>query len=155
MIKQHKLHHSHDSETVVKNGSLATVHYVGKFADGTIFETTDKKSLRIFVGEHAIISGLEEGILGMHIGEKRRIVVTPSKGYGKYHKDLIQEIPLDKIPHDITPCVGMVFTQQSKGGRTIYTKIIEVCRDTVIVDLNHPLAGKTLVFDVVVMDIQR
>jgi FKBP-type peptidyl-prolyl cis-trans isomerase 2 len=145
---------SHNPNTKVKHKSLVTVHYVGKLADGSIFESTDKKPLRIFVGEHAVIPGLEEGLLGMRIGEKKRIVVNPNKGYGAYLKDLVQEIPLSKIPPEVTPVEGMVFTQESRSGRTIYTKVIKVNRDTVIIDLNHPLAGKTLVFDLVVMGIQ-
>ena len=153
-IQGHKLHPSHDPHKAVKSGSFVTLHYVGKLADGTIFETTNKKPLRILVGEHAVIHGLEEGILGMKIGEKKRIVALPEKAYGKHHKDLIEEIPLSKIPSEITPAVGMVFTRESKTGRTLFTKIIEVKRDSVVVDMNHPLAGKTLVFDVVVMDVQ-
>lgn len=150
----HKLQPSHDSNKVVKKESFVTLHYVGKLADGTIFETTNKKPLRILIGEHAVIHGLEEGLLGMKIGEKKRVVVSPEKAYGKYHKDLIEEIPLSKIPPEITPSLGMVLTRELKTGRTLFTKIIEVKRESVLVDMNHPLAGKTLVFDVVVMDIQ-
>lgn len=150
----HKLHAVHDPHKVVKSGSFVTLHYVGKLADGTVFETTNKKPLRILAGEHAVIHGLEEGILGMKVGDKKRIVVSPEKAYGRHHKDLIEEVPLSKIPQEITPAVGMVFTRESKSGRTLFTKIIEVKRDSVVVDMNHPLAGKTLVFDVVVMDVQ-
>jgi len=149
-----KLPLSHNQKQTIQPGTLATIHYIGKLADGTVFESTKNKPLRVFVGEHAVIQGLEEGIIGMHIGEKRRVIVQPNKGYGKHLKDLIQEIELNKVPREVTPAVGMVFTKQSRSGRTIYTKIIQVKRDTVIIDMNHPLAGKTLVFDVVVMDIQ-
>lgn len=152
--KGHKLQSTHDPTKVVKHGSFVTLHYVGKLADGTIFETTNKKPLRIAVGEHAVIRGLEEGILGMHIGDKKRIIVPAEKAYGKYHKDLEQELELNKIPPEVNPAVGVVFTQQSRSGRTIYTRITKLKKETVIIDLNHPFAGKTLVFDVVVMDIQ-
>lgn len=138
---------------VVKKESFVTIHYVGKLVDGTVFETTGKKPLRFLVGEHAVIHGIEEGVLGMKVGEKKRIIVSPVKAYGRYHKELVEEIPLSKIPQDITPAVGMVFSKETKFGRTLFTKIIEVKRDTVVIDMNHPLAGKTLVFDVVVMSI--
>jgi FKBP-type peptidyl-prolyl cis-trans isomerase 2 len=150
----HKLHPAHDAHRAVKKGDFVTLHYVGRLADGTIFESTDKKPLRVVVGEHATIHGIEEGIIGMKSGEKKRIVVSPDKAYGKYHKDIIEELPLSKIPPEITPSVGMVLTQESKSGRTLFMRITKVNRDSVIVDMNHPLAGKTLVFDVVVMDIQ-
>ena len=110
--------------------------------------------MHISVGEHATIIGLEEGLLGMKVGEKKRIIVHPEKGYGKYHKDLIQEIPLSKVPSEITPSMGMVINQESKSGRTIFMTVIKINRESIVVDMNHPLAGKTLVFDVVVMDIQ-
>lgn len=152
--KGHKLQAVHDPSKIIKHGSFVTIHYVGKLADGTIFETTDKKPLHISVGEHAVIRGLEEGLLDMHIGDKKRIVVSPEKGYGKYHKDLEQEVELNKIPPEVNPAVGVVFTQQSRSGRTIYTQITKLKKETVIIDMNHPFAGKTLVFDVVVMDIQ-
>ncbi len=61
---------------------------------------------------------------------------------------------MNKIPPEITPVVGMVLTQESKSGRTLYMRITKVNKDSVIVDMNHPLAGKTLVFDVVAMHIQ-
>jgi peptidylprolyl isomerase len=154
MNQPHRLQAAHEPNVIAKMRSLVTVHYVGKLADGSIFESTDKKPLRIFIGEKAVILGLEEGLLGMRIGEKKKIVVNPNKAYGKYHNDLVQEMPLSKIPPEVTPVKDMVFTQQSRSGRTIYTKVIQVNRDTVIIDLNHPLAGKTLVFDLVVMDIK-
>ena len=151
----HKLHSTHDVHRVVKKGDFVTLHYVGKFADGTVFESTDKKPLRLVVGEHATIVGIEEGLIGMKIGQKKRIVVNPEKAYGKYHKDLIEELPLSKIPPEITPAVGMVLTQESKTGRTLFMRVTQVNRESIIVDMNHPLAGKTLVFDIVVMDISN
>ncbi len=150
----HHLQTTHDPHKTVKHGNFVALHYVGKLADGTMFESTNERPLRLHVGEHATIIGLEEGVVGMHIGEKKRIIVHPDKGYGKYHQDLIQELPLSKVPREITPSVGMVINQESKSGRTIYMKVVQVNRESIIVDMNHPLAGKTLVFDVVVMDIQ-
>lgn len=150
----HHLQTTHDPNKTVKQGNLVTLHYVGKLADGTIFESTNERPLRLHIGEHATILGLEEGVVGMHIGEKKRMIVHPDKGYGKYHQDLIQEIPLSKVPPEITPSIGMVMNQESKSGRTIYMKVIKINRESIVVDMNHPLAGKTLVFDVVVMDIQ-
>jgi len=149
----HKLQPAQDTQRVVKKGDLVSVHYIGKFSDGTVFESTYKKPLRVVVGEHATILGIEEGIIGMKIGEKKRIIVNPDKAYGKYHKDIIEELPLSKIPPEITPAVGMVLTQESKTGRTLFMRVTKVNRESIIVDMNHPLAGKTLVFDIVVMGI--
>ena len=150
----HHLQSTHDPHKKVHVGSFVALHYVGKLADGAIFESTNDKPLRFHIGEHSVIAGLEEGVLGMHIGEKKRIIVHPDKAYGRYHQDLVQEVPLSKVPREITPTVGMVINQESRSGRTIFMKVIQVNRESIIVDMNHPLAGKTLVFDVVVMDIQ-
>ncbi len=153
-VQGHKLHPAHDPHQTVKKGNYVSIHYIGKLADGAIFETTNTKPLRFMVGEHTTIQGLEEGVLGMKVGEKKRIIIPAEKAYGRHHKDLIQEIPLSKIPREITPSVGMVLKKEAKTGTMIYTKIIKINRESVIIDLNHPLAGKTLVFDVVVMGIQ-
>lgn len=154
MTNSHKLHPAHDPLRRIKKGDYVTLHYVGKLADGAIFETTNTRPLRFVVGEHTTIQGLEEGVLEMKVGEKKRIIIPPEKAYGKHHKDLIQEIPLGKIPQEITPSVGMVLKKEAKTGTMIYTKIIKINRESVVIDMNHPLAGKTVVFDVVVMGIQ-
>src|SRR3989338_8310186 len=101
--KGHHLHVPHNQHAVVKEGSFVSIHYIGKLADGTIFETTNKNPLRFVVGEHAVIRGLEEGVIGMKIGDKKRIIIPPEKAYGKFHKDIVEEIPLNKIPPEITP----------------------------------------------------
>ncbi len=150
----HHLKETTHSNKIVQKGNLVALHYVAKLADGTIFETTEKKPLRFIVGEHTTIPGLEEGVLGMHVGEKRRIIIPPEKAYGKYHKDLVEEVPLSKIPAEVTPAVGVMFRRETQKGSTIFTRITKVNRETVVIDMNHPFAGKTLVFDVVVMDVQ-
>ncbi len=81
----HKLHYSHDANRTINRGDLVTLHYVGKFSDGTVFETTNKKPLHIVVGEHTTIQGIEEGVVGMKIGQKKRIIISRYKAYGKYH----------------------------------------------------------------------
>ena len=72
----HKLHPGHDPHQIVKKGNYVSLHYVGKLADGTIFETTNAKPLRFMVGEHTTIQGLEEGVLGMKVGEKKRVIIS-------------------------------------------------------------------------------
>ncbi len=153
-IPGHKLQHTYNHKQTVKQGSFVTLHYVAKLADGSVFESTNKRPLHISIGEHAVIQGLEEEIVGMKIGDKKKIIITPEKGYGKYQNDLVEEIPLSKVPPEITPSIGMVLTEESKTGRTLFMKVIKIHRESIVVDMNHPLAGKTLLFDVVVMDIR-
>jgi FKBP-type peptidyl-prolyl cis-trans isomerase SlyD len=98
------------------------------------------------------VRGLEKELTGMKVGDQKKIVVKPEDGY---QKDLnaFQEIPRDKLPAEAQK-VGTVLATKGPQGETIAMRVHEVKDKTIVVDFNHPLAGKTLNFDVKVMDVQ-
>lgn len=133
----------------VKNQSLVKIHYVGKFEDGTVFESSyGGDPLEFTVGSGEIIPGIDEGIIGMTVGERRNITVPPEKGYGLHNQRLVVEIPRDQLPLSLNPQVGQVIGAETPAGEQMLVTITEVTPDRITIDANHPLAGKTLQFEV-------
>lgn len=104
-------------------------------------------------GSHQIIPGLEQALEGMKAGESKKVTVDPKEGYGEVDPRGYQEIPIDQIPPDARK-VGMQLQGKDPEGRIIRPMVKEVKEEVVVLDFNHPLAGKTLYFDVKVLDIK-
>jgi peptidylprolyl isomerase len=133
----------------VKQGDTVTLHYVGTLDDGTVFDTSEGgQPLRFKVGSGQVISGFDEGVRGMQVGETREIIITPDQAYGEYHEDLVGVIPREAFPPNVTPVVGLTFELQLESGETLPVRVIDVEGDEVTLDANHPLAGETLHFKI-------
>lgn len=141
-------------QKIVQPGSKVTIHYVCKFEDGKVVEESKKEGLTFISGRRAVIKGLDDGILGMQEGEHRKIIVAAVDAYGEYHNDLISEVPKTHLPEGVEPRIGSVHQMTTQKGKTVHMKVLEVREQTVIVDMNHPMAGKNLIFEVVVMKIE-
>ena len=138
---------------MVKEGSKVKVHYTGKLEDGKVFDTTiDKEPIEVVLGEGTLIKGFENGLMGMKDGEKKTIDVEPKDAYGDYVEGRIQEVEKSKLPEDIK--VGMVLQATSEAGSMVIL-IKEIKEDTAIIDANHPLAGKKLIFDLEVVEVSN
>lgn len=139
---------------MVRTGSVVKVSYTLE-VDGTIIDRSQEGKPFVFeVGNRQVIPGFEEGILGMNIGEKKAFSVSPEKGYGFEDPGSIITVSRDRLPADISPEVGMVLQALDPSGRTILMRVTDVQSDRIVVNLNHPLAGKTLNFAVEVLEIQ-
>ena len=139
----------------VAQNKNVSVHYTGKLKDGSIFDSSvDREPLNFTVGEGKLIPGFENGIVGMEVNEKKLIEIPFNEAYGEVRKDLIQEVSMSNLPADLKPEVGMQLQSNGQDGSTILVTIVKVENDKVIVDANHPLAGKDLVFDIEVVDIK-
>ncbi len=137
-----------------KEGDKVKVHYTGKFEDGEVFDSSaDREPLEFTLGQGQVIPGFENGIKGMEIGEKKSITVAPEDGYGPRHDQNIIEVKKSVFPADIVPEVGRQLQVQSPDGNRMNVVISDVKDETVTLDANHPLAGKTLVFDVELVEI--
>jgi FKBP-type peptidyl-prolyl cis-trans isomerase 2 len=101
-----------------------------------------------------VVPGFEKAVMGMKVGEKKSFKVKPEEGYGAENPKAIRDIPRKELPADVTPKAGMTLYAQAKNGQHFPVKIVEVKKDVVVMDFNHPLAGKTLNFDVQVIDIK-
>ena len=137
-----------------KDGDTIRFHYNGSFEDGTEFDSSrGDEPLEVTLGGGQLIPGLESGLLGMAIGDKETITITPEEGYGTFREELILKINRDEFPKDVTPKVGQQLRLQKPGNPPFSVLIAEVNDDSIVLDANHPLAGKTLIFEVELMEI--
>lgn len=104
-------------------------------------------------GEQNIVRGLENALEGMDVGEQKKVVVEASEGYGEHDKEAIIETDKEKVPEEARK-VGVVLQTQSADGRVFQPRVVEVKDDKIVLDFNHPLAGKDLEFEVKVVDIE-
>ena len=109
--------------------------------------------LKFTQGSHEIIPGLETALEGMKTGESKQVTVAPEQAYGEVNPQAIQEVPIDQIPPDARK-VGVQLQGKDGQGRMVTPKVKEVKEQVVVLDFNHPLAGKTLYFDVKILDVQ-
>ena len=141
-------------DRVVKDGMLVSFDYTLKGADGKVIETSKgKEPLKYVHGQRRMIPGLEKEITGMKVGEEKHVTVKPEDAYGPINKAAFQEVPKEKIPSNGLK-VGAVLMAKSPEGQAIPMRVHEIKEKSVVMDMNHPMAGKTLVFDVKVVDIQ-
>ena len=139
----------------VKDGDKVKVDYEGKLEDGTVFDSSEKqgKPLEFQVGGKQVIPGFEKAVIGMEKGEEKEITLQPADAYGDPNPELVKKIPRDQLPRDEEPKTGMLLTVNLPDGMQIPAKIMEVEDQEVTIDLNHPLAGKVLIFKVKVVDV--
>jgi peptidylprolyl isomerase len=139
---------------VVESGNMVRVHYT-LTVDGKVVDTSrDREPLEYQAGKNQLIPGFEKALIGMKKGEKKSFKVEPEEGYGKKDPKMISEVSKDRIPPDLNPEPGMTLYARGAGGNPVPVKVVEVKKDVVILDFNHPLAGKVLNFDVEIIDIK-
>ena len=122
--------------------------------DGKVVDSTNgREPLHYIHGTHQIIPGLERALAGMKVGESKSVTVSPEDGYGKVDPAAIVEVPKTQLPSDVKPDVGMVLRGMNPNGQSFRAKINEVKKESVVLDMNHPFAGKTLNFQVKVVGV--
>ena len=135
-------------------GDKVKVHYTGKLEDGTIFDSTQgREPLELEIGKGHTVPGFEMGITGMAAGDKRTVTVTPDIGFGPRDEGYKEVIRRGDLPANIKPEIGMQLHMPHEDGSTIRVTITDVKQDSIFVDTNHPLAGKTLIFDIELLEI--
>lgn len=132
-----------------KDGDAVTVHYTGKLEDGTVFDSSvEREPLEFCIGKGEVIPGFEQGAIGMAVGESKSVTIPPDKAYGAPREDLVITAERNQIPENIKPEVGLQLQMQDDSGNDINVTITKLDDEKVTLDANHPLAGKTLVFDI-------
>ena len=140
----------------VENNDKVAIQYKGTLEDGTVFDTSEgREALEFVVGKGMVIPGFEKGIVGLNEGDKKTIEILPEDGYGPVMKELVQEVPKTALPAEITPEVGMMLSAQGPNGQMIPVKVAEIGEETIKLDMNHPLAGQKLTFDVTVEKVTK
>ncbi|HBH24511.1 MAG TPA: peptidylprolyl isomerase [Cytophagales bacterium] len=132
-----------------ENGKKVKVHYTGKLTDGTVFDSSEgREPLEFVLGQGSMIKGFENAVMGLGLGDKTSATLKPGEAYGERNNDLIFNFAKEKFPEDINPEVGMKLNMQTAQGQPVPVEVKEVADDHVVLDANHPLAGKELVFDI-------
>ena len=140
---------------IAKKGDNVKVEYVGSLEDGTVFDRSKNHDLPLefTLGNGQIIKGFEEAVIGMKIGDEKQIKLKPKDAYGEYNPELVRDIPKECFPENQDVKPGMIFMTSMPDGRQVPIKILDVSNGTVNVDLNPPLAGKTLIFKIKLIEI--
>lgn len=138
----------------VKQGDAVRIHYVGKLEDGTVFDSSEgRPPLEFIVGNGEVIEGLEQGVVGMKIGETKTISIPPELGYGQYMKERVFEMERKKMPGNFNIEAGLRLQMYRADGMPIMVTVVGISEDTLTMDANHPLAGKTLIFETTLLEI--
>jgi len=143
-----------DVNATVSAGRTVSLEYTLTLDDKSVLESNvGKEPMTYTQGAHEIVPGLEKAMEGMKKGERKHVVVAPADGYGPVDPQAIREVKKDLIPAEAQK-VGAQLQGQAPDGSTAFPRVKEVKAETVVLDFNHPLAGKTLHFDVTVLAIK-
>jgi peptidylprolyl isomerase len=136
--------------TTATDGTLVEVHYRGTLADGTEFDSSFERGepIKFTVGEGPMIPGFVAAITGMSVGQTKTVTIASSEAYGDRNPEAVTLIPKTSFPTGIELVEGMPVPMKTPTGQTVYGRITEQQDETVTVDLNHPLAGEDLQFEI-------
>ena len=138
----------------IENGSKVQLEYTLADDSGKVLDSNKGgEPLTFTQGRQEIIAGLEQALDGMRAGEEKKVTLKPAEAYGEVDPAAITEVPKEQIPADALK-VGTELVAQNQSGERRTVRIKEIKEDSVIIDLNHPLAGKTLVFNVKVLGVE-
>jgi peptidylprolyl isomerase len=130
----------------VKSGDSVQVHYEGRLENGEVFDSSAERDPLTFVaGSQQLIPGFSSGVIGMAIGDKKTLTLPPAEAYGDHDPEQVQRAALDVLPEGVK--VGDALQAQA-GEHVVHVMVTELDDDGATLDANHPLAGKTLIFDV-------
>lgn len=140
----------------VEYGDTVRAEYTGRLEDGRIFAgSADGEFLEVVSGESSSIPGLKDALEGLEIGEEKTVEVDCNEAYGPSCEELKREVPRENLPSGLVVYPGRKIAMQTTGGHTIHAEIISSSEDGVLLDFNHPLAGKKLHFRLKVTDIRK
>ena len=136
---------------MIKQGNTVKVHYTGRLEDNSVFDSSnDKEPIEFEVGSQQVIEGFESAVMGLTKGDKTTVTIPSDKAYGELRNELIQQVPRNQVPQDVQ--VGVQLQGVNPQGQPFVVTVTEVNESTATIDANHPLAGKTLIFDLEVVD---
>lgn len=144
-----------EGETMnVVNGKTIALDYT-LTVEGQVVDTSEGgQPIEYTHGEGSIIPGLERKLEGMSVGEEKKVQISPEEGYGELNPDAFREVPREHLPTDVEIEEGMMFQMQTPAGEAMPVTVSEIKPENVVLDLNHPLAGKTLEFDVKIVSVE-
>jgi len=141
-------------KTPITQTCSVTLHISLVLEDGTVVENTfDDEPLTFVMGSGTLDRGLELGLYGMSEGDKQRLMLDPGQAFGVRSPDNIHTMPLDSFATDMTIEPGVIIGFEMPDGEEVAGAVLELAGDTVTVDFNHPLAGRTIIYDVEILGV--
>jgi peptidylprolyl isomerase len=137
-----------------KPGDTVRVHYTGTLGDGTVFDSSrGGEPLEFVLGKGQVITGVNDAVTGMQVGEEKTVTVAAEDAYGPHRNELTVTVGRDQFPDEIQPAVGQQL-QMTRAGEAFRVTVQEVAGDAVVLDANHPLAGEDLNFALELVEIR-
>lgn len=137
-----------------QTGDTVRVHYNGTLEDGTQFDSShDAEPMEFSMGQGQLIAGFEAAVSGLTPGESCTVTLAPEDAYGEPDADMVQDVPRKLMPEGVELQAGMVLQGQSNEGRVDNFTVVSFTEETVTLDANHPLAGKSLTFEIELVEI--
>ena len=133
--------------TEVKRGDNVKVHYTGTLEDGSVFDSSDGgEPLAFAMGSGQVIAGFDEAVMSMKVGETKTVNIPCAKAYGERNDEMVIQAPIDQVPPDLNPELGMRLEMGGANGEVLRVVIVEIEETHLTLDANPPLAGKDLTF---------
>lgn len=138
-----------------EQGDKVAVHYTGRLDSGEVFDSSQgREPLEFTVGSGQVIPGFDEAVSGLEVGASREVRIDPERAYGAPREDLIVEVERTQFPAEAEPQVGQQVQVQVAPGQNRVATIADIAEESIRLDLNHPLAGKPLTFEVELVEIR-
>jgi len=135
-------------------GNKVKIHYTGTLENGSQFDSSEgREPLAFELGSGQVIPGFDKAVEGMTVGESKSVSIAPEDAYGPRNEQAIQEVPKSALPENLVPVEGMTLQAQNQNQQPVQLTVTEVGEETITVDANHPLAGKTLNFEISLVEI--
>lgn len=139
----------------IEAGNQISVHYTGTFEDGEVFDSSQGRDpLSFEVGAGQMIEGFDQAVVGMKVGESKKITLAPEEAYGPRNEELLMDFPMANFPEDMKVEVGMMLQLTNQDGQPVPATVAEINEESVKMDVNHPMAGKTLNFDIEIVEVK-
>ena len=136
---------------MIKQGNTVKVHYTGKLEDNSVFDSSNgREPIEFEIGTQQVIEGFETAVLGLTKGDKTTVTIPSEKAYGPVREELIIQVPKEQVPQDAQ--IGVQLQGVNQMGQPFNVTVVDLNESTATLDANHPLAGKTLIFDIEVVD---
>ena len=143
----------------VKVGDNVKVHYIGRLTDGTEFDNSrirnEGKGLDFTIGDGRLLKGFNDAVLGLKVGEKANITLNEEEAYGKYVPEALMKVKKTDFPPDMKFELNTLVSGQNPEGQPMQAKIVKIEEESVNLDLNHPLAGEELSFEIELVEVVK
>lgn len=138
--------------SIVKAGSTVKIHYTGTFDDGEVFDSSrETEPLEFEVGAGQVIPGFDNAVIGMSVGEAKQVRLLEDEAYGSYNQEMVFDADPDQFEEGLTPEIGQQFQTEMEDGTPLLLTVKSTEAGKIVLDANHPMAGKVLNFDLELM----